>query len=69
MSRIKWVIGRGGMALPACPRCGVYPLVFNGRDEYRHYLFQCRQCGSVITVKTHPSTLAVRAIDRFRRWG
>jgi len=63
--RMKWVI-EDGMAFPACPRCGAYPLTFYGRVEHLGYLLLCDRCGIAVRRKTHPNTLAMKALDR--RW-
>jgi uncharacterized Zn finger protein len=62
---MKWIM-LDGMVVPLCPRCGAYPLLKKGKDEYGHYLLQCYLCGEVVAVKTNPDTLAMKALDR--RW-
>ena len=64
--RLKWVVV-GQSAYPVCPRCGAYPLIFYGRDEYRSYLLQCRKCGILVSRKTPLEQLEQKAVKRF--WG
>ena len=66
MVNLKWVV-IGLRAYAICPRCGAYPLVFRGVDEYHNFLLQCRRCGIIIARKTKLEELQKRAVKRF--WG
>jgi len=67
MSR-KWII-IGENAYPSCPCCSAFPMRDHGRDEYGYYLLQCPRCGILVAWKTHPNTLAKKAVDRWRGRG
>jgi len=62
---MKWVI-EDGMAFPACRKCGNYPMSYVGKDEYGFYLMRCPYCGKVEVLKTNPTKLVYKALDR--RW-
>jgi len=63
---MKW-IAKDGMVFPACRRCGEYPLIKVGKDEYGYYLMRCSKCRKVEVVKTNPHTLYHKALDRWWR--
>jgi uncharacterized Zn finger protein len=66
MTNLKWIV-IGLSAYAICPKCGNYPLISHGLDEYRNYLLQCRRCGIIIARKTPLKELQKRAVKRF--WG
>jgi len=66
MSKLKWKMLNGVM-YPVCPCCGAYPLIFYGRVEQLGYLFLCNRCRIAVRRKTHPNTLAKKAMDRWSR--
>jgi DNA-directed RNA polymerase subunit RPC12/RpoP len=63
---VKWIV-EDGMAFPVCSRCGAYPLLKRGRDEYSNYLLQCGACGKTVVTKTNPTKLSKIAVKRY--WG
>ena len=64
--KVKWIYTYY-TAYPQCSRCGSYPLLGAGRDEYDNYLLQCPNCGKVTAVKTDLQTLVSRAKRRCKR--
>jgi len=64
--KLKWIV-IGLSAYAICPRCGAYPLIFHGRDEYHNYILQCKRCGIAIVRKTPLKELQKKAVKRF--WG
>jgi len=63
---LKWIV-IGLSAYAICPKCGNYPLIFHGIDEYHNYILQCRRCGIAIVRKTPLKELQKKAVKRF--WG
>jgi len=63
---MKWIV-EDGMVFPACKRCGEYPLSLMGKDEYGYFIMKCPYCGRVEALKTNPSVLAYKALDRWYR--
>jgi len=54
------------MVYPYCVECGAYPMRLAGVTEDGRYIMKCFGCGRVEVRKTHPDTLARKALDR--RW-
>lgn len=62
---MKWIV-EDGMVYPYCVECGAYPMRLAGVTEDGRYIMKCFGCGRVEVRKTHPDTLARKALDR--RW-